>query len=58
MLMYNSYMNDYIILSASSTDSLEVEVRSYMRRGYMPIGGVSVAMDQGRYEYVQAMLKA
>ena len=57
--MYNSYMNDYIILTHWDHNQLTSEVRSKLRNGYVPVGGVSVASpNPGQYIYAQAMMKA
>ena len=48
---------EYTVVSENSVDKLEQYVAAYLSEGWKLQGGVSVAVDQGRYEYVQAMIK-
>ena len=50
-------MNKYLILSAAYPERLEEDVNLFIQRGYRPIGGIAIAIDQGRYVYAQAMVK-
>jgi hypothetical protein len=49
---------DYIILQDPNSDNLAYEVREKIKEGYVPQGGVSIAMVPGGGKlFVQAMVK-
>ncbi len=48
----------YIIVDEDYRDECENTVNEYMQRGYIPVGGVAVFVDEyGRVHYCQAMQK-
>lgn len=47
----------YIVISASSIEKLQSQVNQAMKEGFILQGGVSIAIDQGNYQYCQAMVK-
>lgn len=47
----------YDIVTGYSSTHLVDAVRQMISNGWTPIGGVSVAVDQGRETYAQAMVK-
>ena len=51
----------YIVLESNTAQGLMADVNWYIKRGYMPQGGVSVTMVRdvmpGANIYVQAMVK-
>ena len=51
----------YIVLESNTAQGLMADVNRYIKRGYMPQGGVSVTMvREGMFSvnnYVQAMVK-
>lgn len=47
----------YAILHTSSSAKLEAQVNTYLKDGWALQGGASVAIDQGQYKYIQAMVK-
>ncbi len=48
---------NYFIIDTNSAQKLAVQVNEAISQGWVPLGGVSIAVDQGRYSYVQAMTK-
>lgn len=40
---------DYLILCDRKLDDLAADVRSHVKRGYMPLGGI-VVLDRGTYQ--------
>lgn len=49
---------EYKIASGTSIQSLTTLVNALLLLGWVPQGGVSIAMDQGYSEYVQALVKS
>jgi hypothetical protein len=47
----------YIILEAKSSAKLAMQVDQWIPEGWIPQGGVTLAIDQGNYTYCQAMVK-
>lgn len=47
----------YIVVQESSLKTLTETVTEMLQQGWKPLGGVSMAVDQGRHEYAQAMIK-
>lgn len=56
-----SLPEDYFILSDKTQGGLMLEVRNYMKNGWVPLGGVSAAAfgisPVGGNQYIQAMVK-
>lgn len=50
-------IKDYFIASDNCSNRLAKIVMELMQLGWAPLGGVSLAIDQGRSTYVQAMIK-
>ena len=50
-------MSDYIIHESNSAKELRNIVTYYLSQGWQLQGGVSIAIDQGRQYYTQAMVK-
>jgi hypothetical protein len=48
---------EYRIVRDDDADNLEIKVLSYIREGWKPLGGVSVALGIGYLWYAQAMVK-
>lgn len=48
----------YIILTAPYANDLELKVARQIKDGWIPLGGVSVAVDNQHYIYAQAMVTA
>ena len=47
----------YDVVAGFSSAELVDRVRLMLKHGWTPIGGMTVAMDQGRSIYAQAMVK-
>ena len=49
---------NYIIIDEDYRDECEEKVNEYIKRGYVPLGGVSTYVDDDdRVHYCQALLK-
>jgi len=49
---------DYIIISLMNYVKVMHSVRSYIKDGWEPLGGISVSyINSGEYMYAQAMIK-
>ena len=59
--MENNTIIDYIIITLEQKDFLERAVLSKIKEGYIPLGGVSMAVDSGEIStfkyFAQAMIK-
>jgi hypothetical protein len=59
--MENKKIVDYIIITFEQKDFLESEVLNKIKDGYIPLGGVSMAVDSGEIStfkyFSQAMVK-
>ena len=59
--MENNKIIDYIIITFEQKDFLEREVLNKIKDGYIPLGGVSMAVNLGEIStfkyFAQAMIK-
>ena len=59
--MENKKIIDYIILEMESKELLVFEVLNKIKEGYLPLGGISLAVDCGKLSvfkyFAQAMVK-
>jgi hypothetical protein len=59
--MENNTIIDYTIITFEQKDFLEREVLNKIKDGYIPLGGVSMAVDSGEIStvkyFAQAMIK-
>ena len=59
--MENKKIIDYIILERESKELLVFEVLNKIKEGYLPLGGISLAVDSGKLSvfkhFAQAMVK-
>ncbi|MGZ9736615.1 hypothetical protein [Flavobacterium sp. GNP002] len=59
--MENKKITDYIVLERESKELLVFEVLNKIKEGYLPLGGISLAVDSGKLReykyYAQSMVK-
>jgi hypothetical protein len=59
--MENKKIVDYIIITFEQEHLVVIEVLNKIKDGYIPLGGVSMAVDSGKIStfkyFVQAMVK-
>jgi hypothetical protein len=59
--MRNKKISDYIIVEMESKELITLEILKKIKEGYLPLGGISLAVNSGKLSvfkyFAQAMVK-